>query len=733
VQPKLRINPPGDRFEQEADRVADRVALATPSSAAPGSEHISSTQGKMVQAKCATCDEEKNLQRKEIAGTPAKGLSMAENGVGTSGTGMSPETRSFMETQIGHRFGDVRIHHDAKAAESARGINARAYTAGRDIVFGAGEYAPETREGRRLLAHELTHVVQQRSAGGSMIQREPCEQSERFSGDLTWGHDIIQWDYVLKVNPYPGGKREYEIPGGSKTKSTTETSTTRTPDAENPELTGIDEPQSGQDLASTNSKSGFADIVDMRTQEIYELKPPTPQSQALGKQEVDRYVTLANLHCGGLWKAGTNYPGNGEKFRVVPDPTFPDIEWVATQTQVPGVVQFYPRYRRKVPEREPVRVPDPVADKIGEKVKTPRRHPKEVEKDRRKQRKPGDPIPIPVLDTQPVTVPQPVTEPTTVWEDLTRMVEQAWEGLKEFATWIGEHILEILAAIVAIVLIILAAIYLAPILAGALAVGCLLLLVGISLPAMGAPTTTTLAGIMPTIPTDGIAMDGEIPPLSEESKVHLDTLLRLTEELQFAMAQDARTTPAMNNAVSTFGESINKIYDGEIPNPSTGINGTDGTNNPEEEQTKNGENEVGKSDGADRKSEATTTPGTGTSHDSNSQTSTVTVVSVDPQAHPDAIPGSGTVSIAYYTTGTTVAKAGKMKEIAVWCEYEGPDGTIYRTNEPLMMAVTGTTKKSIIVDYYGETHRIVPDEFVTQHGFGVVVWKDRKGITVDVR
>jgi hypothetical protein len=74
-----------------------------------------------------------------------------------------------MESRFGHDFGTVCVHTDAKAAASARAVNAIAYTVGRDIVFGAGQYAPESPTGRRLLAHELTHVVQQRgdSAGGS--------------------------------------------------------------------------------------------------------------------------------------------------------------------------------------------------------------------------------------------------------------------------------------------------------------------------------------------------------------------------------------------------------------------------------------------------------------------------------------------------------------------------------------------------------------------------------------
>jgi Domain of unknown function (DUF4157) len=76
-------------------------------------------------------------------------------------------TRAFFEPRFGHDFGKVRVHRDAKAAESAAAVNAVAYTVGRDMVFGAARYAPGTEAGYRLLAHELTHVVQQHFSAAS--------------------------------------------------------------------------------------------------------------------------------------------------------------------------------------------------------------------------------------------------------------------------------------------------------------------------------------------------------------------------------------------------------------------------------------------------------------------------------------------------------------------------------------------------------------------------------------
>jgi hypothetical protein len=90
-------------------------------------------------------------------------------------------TRAFMEPRFGYDFGRVRVHADARAAKSAEVVNAQAYTVGNQLVFAAGRYSPHALEGRRLLAHELTHVVQQRGAGASSaVEMVPdTHQSER--------------------------------------------------------------------------------------------------------------------------------------------------------------------------------------------------------------------------------------------------------------------------------------------------------------------------------------------------------------------------------------------------------------------------------------------------------------------------------------------------------------------------------------------------------------------------
>lgn len=96
----------------------------------------------------------------------------------SSGHPLPPRTRSFMESRLGHDFSNVRVHSDARAGNSARDLGALAYTSGTDISFAPGRYAPHTEAGQRLLAHELTHVVQQRGGGPSMQckagDKAPC-------------------------------------------------------------------------------------------------------------------------------------------------------------------------------------------------------------------------------------------------------------------------------------------------------------------------------------------------------------------------------------------------------------------------------------------------------------------------------------------------------------------------------------------------------------------------------
>ncbi len=115
---------------------------------------------------CAACkgEEEAVLQRRAAGPAEATAPPIVHEVLRSPGRPLDGATRAAMEGQFGHGFGDVRVHTDAKAAASARAVQALAYTVGRDVVFGAGQYAPGTAAGKGLLAHELAHVVQQGTA-----------------------------------------------------------------------------------------------------------------------------------------------------------------------------------------------------------------------------------------------------------------------------------------------------------------------------------------------------------------------------------------------------------------------------------------------------------------------------------------------------------------------------------------------------------------------------------------
>lgn len=112
-------------------------------------------------------------QRKAAPETPqsAASLSSVQHVLASPGRPLDGSTRAFFAARFGHDFGDVRVHDDAAAGASARGVHALAYTVGNDVVFGPGQYSPGTSAGRHLLAHELTHVIQQRGRPAATIQR----------------------------------------------------------------------------------------------------------------------------------------------------------------------------------------------------------------------------------------------------------------------------------------------------------------------------------------------------------------------------------------------------------------------------------------------------------------------------------------------------------------------------------------------------------------------------------
>ena len=170
IQAKLSISQPHDPDEQEADRVADhvmRMADPGPIGSSPGVIHRTCAACSAGGATCPKCEEEEKIKRKEMPGhTPHASPAVHSQIAALRGGGqpLAPSVRAFFEPRFGRDFSGVRVHTGGQAAESAKAIKARAYTHGQDVAFGEGEYAPESKAGQGLLAHELAHVVQQGQA-----------------------------------------------------------------------------------------------------------------------------------------------------------------------------------------------------------------------------------------------------------------------------------------------------------------------------------------------------------------------------------------------------------------------------------------------------------------------------------------------------------------------------------------------------------------------------------------
>jgi len=218
IQPKLAIGQPNEKYEREADAVAQQVV---------------SSSDPTIQAKCAGCEKEEHLQKQSVPGeeelqmqpieeeeeilqtqsmdeeedlqkkpslqlkndatvqsrTEASRLIQSRiNSSRGSGRLLDSTTRNFMENRMHTDFSRVNIHTGEKAVQMNRDLGARAFTAGSDIYFNKGEYRPETNEGKKLLAHELTHTVQQGAVGTPHIQRmrigagNPPQRFAMFNG-----------------------------------------------------------------------------------------------------------------------------------------------------------------------------------------------------------------------------------------------------------------------------------------------------------------------------------------------------------------------------------------------------------------------------------------------------------------------------------------------------------------------------------------------------------------------
>ncbi len=198
IQKKLAIGSSNDAYEVEADRVADQVVGMNES-------QINQTNqaGALVQRKCAGCSQEEEIQKKPIAdtitpliqmsGTKSAGEGMASasltqqiNSSKGGGHSMDQGTKGFMESRFGTDFSAVKIHTNSTAVQMSRDINAQAFAVGNDVYFNEGKYNPSSTAGKHLLAHELTHTIQQ---GG----KETGIQKVAERGDPI--HDRLEEEY----------------------------------------------------------------------------------------------------------------------------------------------------------------------------------------------------------------------------------------------------------------------------------------------------------------------------------------------------------------------------------------------------------------------------------------------------------------------------------------------------------------------------------------------------------
>lgn len=180
IRTKLQVSTPGDQYEHEADRVADRV-MRMPD---PG-----------LQRQCKGCSDESaripsdagelQIQRQANGKDNAGEVSSDFTSRLGAGARLDTASRGYFEPRFGHDFGNVRIHTGPQAAAAAHSIRARAFTLGHDVVFAAGEHDPGSEAGKRLLAHELTHVVQQQTG----TQRKKLQKMDDATFEANTGVD----------------------------------------------------------------------------------------------------------------------------------------------------------------------------------------------------------------------------------------------------------------------------------------------------------------------------------------------------------------------------------------------------------------------------------------------------------------------------------------------------------------------------------------------------------------
>lgn len=183
VQATLSVSNPGDPAEREAERVAKQVMRS------PEIKPETESEGSVEVSRKASSGE------KAVKGETRDQIESVKSG----GEPLSPAARSYFEPRFDRDFSDVRVHTDQQADQAARSIGAEAFTHGSDVVFRSGNYDPDSRQGKKLIAHELTHVVQQTGKRSNEVQRQSSPKQKKG-----------------KHNKKSGSKQSQQQKGGKK-------------------------------------------------------------------------------------------------------------------------------------------------------------------------------------------------------------------------------------------------------------------------------------------------------------------------------------------------------------------------------------------------------------------------------------------------------------------------------------------------------------------------------------
>ncbi|MEA5418552.1 DUF4157 domain-containing protein [Spirulina sp. CCNP1310] len=198
IQAKLTIGEPNDKYEQEADRVAAEVVQRMNEPESVQRETAPEEEEKM-QAKRETAPEEEEkmqakpqLQRQGVSGAVSPELEQSLNRAKAGGQSLDPQIQAKMGQAMGADFSGVKVHTDSQADQLNQAIQAKAFTTGKDVFFRQGEYNPGSSSGQELIAHELTHVVQQGATPHTAVRTTPTtEHIQRVSVNSTKASD---WD-----------------------------------------------------------------------------------------------------------------------------------------------------------------------------------------------------------------------------------------------------------------------------------------------------------------------------------------------------------------------------------------------------------------------------------------------------------------------------------------------------------------------------------------------------------